>query len=47
MTYKTLLRKLKIGKHEPNRQHNGLKKKDMGTNNDIQNSSQKTKDWET
>jgi mannose-6-phosphate isomerase-like protein (cupin superfamily) len=30
-----------------NRQHNGQKKKDKRTNNDIQNTSQKTKDRTT
>jgi len=30
-----------------NRQYNGQKKKDKGTNNDVQNTTQKTKDQAT
>ena len=36
MIYKTLHRKLKIEQHEPTK-----------TNNDLQNTTQKTKDWAT
>ena len=42
MIYKTLNRKLK-----KNRQHNGLKKRDKRTNNDIQNTTQKTNEEQT
>ena len=38
---------IKICKSKKNRQHNGQKKKDKMTNNDLQNITQKTKDWVT
>ena len=38
---------IRICKSKKNRQHNGQKKKDKMTNNDLQNITQKTKDWVT
>jgi hypothetical protein len=35
---------IRIRKSKKNRQHNGQKKKDKRTNNDLQNITQKTKD---
>ena len=34
-------------RNSKNRQHSSKKKKDKGTNNDLQNTAQKTKDWAT
>ena len=38
---------IRIYKSKKNRQYNGQKKQDKGTNNDLQNIAQKTKDWAT
>ena len=35
---------IRIRKSKKDRQHNGQKKKDKGTNNDLHNSTHKTKD---
>jgi len=35
---------IRICKSKKDRQHNGQKKKDKGTNNDLQNTTHKTKD---
>jgi cytosine/uracil/thiamine/allantoin permease len=32
---------------QKDKQYNGQKKKDQGTNNDLQHTTQKTKDWAT
>ena len=40
-------RVIRIHKSKKNRQHNGLKKKDKRTNNDLQNTTHKTKDRAT
>jgi len=40
-------RVIRIHKSKKNRQHNGLKKKDKRRNNDLQNTTQKTKDRAT
>ena len=38
---------IRICKSKKDRQHNGQKKKDKRTNNDLQNITHKTKDWVT
>jgi hypothetical protein len=38
---------IRISKWKQDRQHNGLKKKDQRTNNDLQNNAQNTKAWST
>jgi len=38
---------LQSRKSKKDKQHNGQKKKDKRTNNDLQNTTQKTKDWAT
>ena len=38
---------IRIRKSKKNRQHNGQNKKDKGTNNDLQDITQKTKDRAT